>query len=566
MSIHIHTEYLDNTLMKKTRIPMNTLWHFLKISACIAALACFSQRAASKPNIVFIMSDDHTWQAIGSYGSHLKEVAPTANIDRLADEGILLKNVFCTNSICTPSRATILSGQYSHKNGVLTLADTWNRDHQPNLAVEMQKAGYETAIVGKWHLHSEPVGFDYYKVLPGQGLYFNPLLKEKGKPWKDANQGGEVHEGHSSDVIGNETLKWLREKRTDDKPFFLMCHFKAPHGLWEYAPRFKDLYADTDIPEPHSLFEDNSDRSDGSRNFGSTVGPANQIRNRVTRMQSKIWPNGPLDISGMDEKAQTRAAYQRYLKDYLRCVAGIDENVGRILDYLDQAGLAKDTLVVYTGDQGMMLGEHDRVDKRWAFEESMRMPFIVRYPKEINANSINKDIINNTDFAPTLLDFAGGKAPPEMQGQSFRRNLAGKTPRNWRRDTYYRYWMHRAHHDTPAHYALRTERYKLIFYYGLPLHPTLNAIAANETEVVTEANMHMISSWDISKAKPTPAGLELYDLEKDPYEQQNVYGDPVYAEVAAKLKQRLLALKKEVGDIDEPYPELMTRREKAWRN
>jgi uncharacterized sulfatase len=268
----------------------------------------------------------------------------------------------------------------------------------------------------------------------------------------------------------------------------------------------------------------------------------------------------------MDEKAQTRAAYQRYLKDYLRCVAGIDENVGRILDYLDQAGLAKDTLVVYTGDQGMMLGEHDRVDKRWAFEESMRMPFIVRYPEEINANSINKDIINNTDFAPTLLDFAGVKAPTEMQGQSFRRNLVGKTPQNWRRDTYYRYWMHRAHHDTPAHYALRTERYKLIFYYGLPLHPTLNAITANETEVVTEANMHMISSWDISKAKPTPAGLELYDLEKDPYEQQNVYGDPVYAEVAAKLKQRLLALKKEVGDNDEPYPELMNRREKAWRN
>jgi len=545
---------------------MNTLWLFLKISACIAGLACLSQRAASKPNIVFIMSDDHTWQAIGSYGSHLKEVAPTANIDRLADEGILLKNVFCTNSICTPSRATILSGQYSHKNGVLTLADTWNRDHQPNLAVEMQKAGYETAIVGKWHLHSEPVGFDYYKVLPGQGLYFDPLLKEKGKSWKDANQGGELHEGHSSDVIGNETLKWLREKRTDDKPFFLMCHFKAPHGLWEYAPRFKDLYTDTDIPEPHSLFEDNSDRSDGSRTYGSTVGPTNQIRNRVTRMQSKIWPNGPLDISGMDEKAQTRAAYQRYLKDYLRCVAGIDENVGRILDYLDQAGLAEDTLVVYTGDQGMMLGEHDRVDKRWAFEESMRMPFILRYPKEISANSINKDIINNTDFAPTLLDFAGVKAPSEMQGRSFRRNLAGKTPRNWKRDTYYRYWMHRAHHDTPAHYALRTERYKLIFYYGLPLHPTLNAIAANETEVVTEANMHMISSWDISKAKPTPARLELYDLEKDPYEQQNVYGDPVYAEVAAELKQRLLALKKEVGDIDEHYPELMTRREEAWRN
>ncbi len=522
--------------------------------------------ASAKPKILFIMSDDHTWQAIGSYGSHLKEVAPTPNIDRLADEGMLLKNVFCTNSICTPSRATILSGQYSHRNGVLTLADTWNKYHHPNLAIEMQKAGYQTAIIGKWHLHSEPVGFDYYKVLPGQGLYFNPLLKEKGKPWKDANEGGEPHPGHSSDVIGKETLDWLKAKRSDDQPFFLMCHFKAPHGLWEYAPRFEDLYANRDIPEPHSLFEDSSDRSEGSERYGTTVGPTNQIRSRVKRMQSKNWPTGTLDISGMNEKEQTRAAYQKYLKDYLRCVAGIDENVGRILDYLDEADLADDTLVVYTGDQGMMLGEHDRVDKRWAFEESMRMPFIVRYPKEIEANSINEDIINNTDFAPTFLDFAGARPPREMQGRSFRPNLLGNTPRNWREATYYRYWMHRAHHDTPAHYAIRTQRYKLVFYYGLPVHPTLNAIAEGETETVTEANMHMISSWDISKAEPTPAGLELYDLEKDPYEQNNVYGNPTYAKIAEYLKAQLLQYKKNIGDTDEPYPNLMRRRESVWAN
>lgn len=520
---------------------------------------------STRPNILFIMSDDHTWQAIGSYGSHLKEFCPTPNIDRLASEGALLKNVYCTNSICTPSRASILSGQYSHVNGLMTLEDTWDRDHQPNMAVELQKAGYETAIIGKWHLHSEPIGFDYYKVLPGQGLYFNPLLKEKGKPWKDHNEGGEAYEGHSSDVIGNETVKWLKEQRDPDKPFFLMCHFKAPHGLWESAPRFDDLYADDEIPEPHSLFEDNSDRSDGSRDYGSTVGPTNKIRSRVARMQNDFWPGGPLDITGMDEKEQTRAAYQRYLKDYLRCVAGVDENVGRVLAYLKEQGLEDDTLIIYTGDQGMMLGEHDRVDKRWAFEESMRMPFIARYPKEIEPNSINKDIINNVDFAPTLLDFAGIKSPKKMQGSSFRKNLAGNTPKNWRQATYYRYWMHRAHHDVPAHYAIRTQRYKLIFYYGLALHPRMNEFwpegAADET---TEENMHQVSSWGATRPESTPARLELYDMEKDPYEQQNVIDDPTYTTVAENLKKQLLEIKQNVGDQDDPYPELVERRNQVW--
>ncbi|MDA1068041.1 MAG: sulfatase [Verrucomicrobia bacterium] len=518
-----------------------------------------------KPNILFIMADDHTWQAIGSYGSHLKEFCPTPNIDRLSSEGALLKNVYCTNSICTPSRASILSGQYSHVNGLMTLEDTWDRDHQPNMAVELQKAGYETAIIGKWHLHSEPMGFDYYKVLPGQVLYFNPLLKEKGKPWKDHNEGGEAYEGHSSDVIGNETIKWLKEQRDTGKPFFLMCHFKAPHGLWEYAPRFKELYAHVEIPEPHSLFEDNSDRSDGSRDYGSTVGPTNKIRSRVACMQNDFWPGGPLDVTVMDEKEQTRAAYQRYLKDYLRCVAGVDENVGRVLATLKEQGIEDDTLIIYTGDQGMMLGEHDRVDKRWAFEESMRMPFIARYPKEIEPNSINKDIINNVDFAPTLLDFAGAKAPKEMQGRSFRKNLAGDTPKDWRQSTYYRYWMHRAHHDVPAHYAIRTQRYKLIFYYGLALHPRMDKFwPENAVSDSTEANLHQVSSWGVTRPESTPARLELYDIEKDPYEQQNVYEDPTYSAVVADLKKQLSAIKEEVGDLDDLYPELVERRNQVW--
>lgn len=536
-----------------------------KLSLGVALFCCLTGVEAKRPNILYIMSDDHTWQAIGSYGSHLKEYAPTKNIDRLANEGMLFKNVFCTNSICTPSRASILSGQYSHQNGLMTLVDTWDRDHQPNMAVELQKAGYETAIIGKWHLHSEPMGFDYYKVLPGQGLYFNPLLKEKGAVWQDHNDGGVPYEGHSTDVIASEALKWLDEQRDDEKPFFLMCHFKAPHGLWESAPRFADMYKDVIIPEPHSLFEDKSDRSDGSRDYGSTLSPTNKIRNRVERMQGEFWPNGPLNIEGLSEVEQTRAAYQRYLKDYLRCVAGVDENVGRILKYLEDNGLDDDTLIVYTGDQGMMLGEHDHIDKRWAFEESMRMPFIVRYPNEVEANSINKDIINNTDFAPTLLDYAGVKAPQEMQGRSFRKNLKGETPEDWRQSTYYRYWMHRAHHDIPAHYAIRTERYKLIFYYGLALHPRMDEIWAHGAgEEINEQNLHQISSWGATRPEATPARLELFDLEKDPHEQNNVYEDPAYSKVVETLKAKLLELKVDVGDLDEVYPELLERRNKVW--
>ncbi|GAB5559570.1 MAG: sulfatase [Synoicihabitans sp.] len=521
--------------------------------------------AAKRPNILYIMADDHTWQAIGSYGSHLKEYAPTANIDRLANQGMLFKNVFCTNSICTPSRASILSGQYSHKNGLMTLVDTWDRDHQPNMAVELQRAGYQTAVIGKWHLKSEPIGFDYYNVLPGQGLYFDPLLKEKGKPWQDGNEGGIAHPGHSTDVIADETLQWLAEERDESKPFFLMCQFKAPHGLWEYAPRFEQLFKDQKIPEPHSLFEDKSDRSDGSREYGSTVSPTNQVRNRVQRMQGEFWPSGPLDITGMTPEEQTRAAYQRYLKDYLRSVAGVDENVGRVLQYLEDNDLVDDTLVIYTGDQGMMLGEHDHVDKRWAFEESMRMPFIVRYPGKVEANSINKDIINNVDFAPTLLDIAGVEAPAAMQGRSFRRILEGDTPSDWRQSTYYRYWMHRAHHDIPAHYAIRTQRYKMIFYYGLALHPRMDEIWAHGPgEEINEQNLHQVNSWGATKPEATPATLELFDLEKDPFEQNNVYGDPAYADVAEELKRELLALKEEVDDRDEIYPELLARREAAW--
>ena len=303
-----------------------------------------------KPNILFIMSDDHATNAISAYGSRLANIAQTPNIDRLASEGVLMENVFCSNSICTPSRAVIMTGLYSHKNGVKTLDDDFDNDRE-NIAKILQKSGYQTAIIGKWHLHTEPAGFDYYNVLPGQGKYNNPLLKEKGKPWKDRNKGGEQYEGYVTDVITDQTIDWM-DKRNKEKPFFLMSHHKAPHGLWEFAQRHAELFKDINIPEPKSLYSDANHGPTDREKYGSSISLRNPKRNMLTQVTSKKWPTGSINISGMNYKEKVSAAYQKYLKDYLRTVAAIDENVGRILDYLDENKLTENTIVIYTSDQG----------------------------------------------------------------------------------------------------------------------------------------------------------------------------------------------------------------------
>ncbi len=526
--------------------------NFLKRSCQSAATLflpfCFKPctKKEQKPNILFIMSDDHSVNAISCYGSWLSEIAKTPNIDRIAREGMRLNNVFCTNSICTPSRATILTGQYSHKNGVRTLDEALNPNHE-NVAKILQRSGYETAVIGKWHLHSKPTGFDYSNVLTamlGQGTYFDPEMEENGKVRKK-------YKGYATDVITDLTLDWLK-KRKSKKPFFLMCHHKAPHGLWEFAPRHKDLYKDQEVPEPPTFWEDKSHRSPSSRGFGSDL---YKLGLRMAKGSAgKEWPTGRLDISGMTKNEIKKAAYQKYIKDYLRCVAAIDENIGRILDYLDESGLTENTVIFYTSDQGQFLGEHDYYDKRWMYEESIRMPLLVRYPKEIKPGSVNDNIILNTDFAPTFLDYAEIKTPDFMQGCSFRSILAGNPPRHWRKSMYYRYWMHMAHHNVPAHYGIRTERYKLIFFYGLGL----GLVGENTSETMDKEKPVL------SQFAPTPPGWELYDLEKDPLETHNVYRDPHYAEVVKKLKKELLRLKKELGDTDEQYPELMEVRKKYW--
>ena len=485
----------------------------LAIPECVNAT---QQPKRKRPNILFIMSDDHCYQAIGAYGSRLAKLNPTPTIDRLANEGILLDNCFCTNSICTPSRACIMTGQYSAVNGVYDLGGRLSPEHQ-YLAIEMKKAGYQTAAIGKWHLKTEP-NFDYYKVLPGQGSYMNPTFKEKGK-------GTVKMQGHSSDCITDSVLDYLKG-RDKTKPFFLKYHFKAPHDMFQNAPRYESYLADVDIPEPESLWDNKNNGSIATRGYkdellryiGTSIG-----RRNIRRNYTQNWAKDP----ALSDDEAKRQAYQTYLKKFLRCVKGVDDNLKRVIDYLKKEGICDNTVIMYTGDQGFMLGEHDYQDKRWAYEESLRMPFIVRFPKTIKVGTRTDAIVENVDFGPTMLDFAGLATPQYMHGRSFRSILeTGREPRDWKHAAYYHYWMHMAHHDNPAHIAIRTKRYKLIMFYG------------------TSQNKSM---------PKTPPGWELYDLKNDPYEMNNLYDDPKYKGIIAQLKQQLKTLRSRYGEDDPKF-------------
>lgn len=488
--------------------------------------------AARRPNVLFIMSDDHAAHAIGAYGGRLARLDPTPVIDTLAKEGILFENCFVTNSICTPSRASIITGQYCHINGVHTLGGRVTPGNQ-YLAIEMRKAGYQTAMVGKWHLKEEP-NFDYYKVLPGQGSYNDPKFRDKaaGK-WP---QNLVQMKGHSSDCITDSTLNWLRS-RDRSKPFFLMHHYKAPHDMFTNAKRYDAYLENVDVPEPESLWRQPDFGSISTRGhndeclrlIGTSIG-----RRHVLRNYTKSYAKDP----GLSDEAAKRLAYQTYLKKFLRCVKGVDDNLGRLFDYLKEEGIFDDTVIIYTGDQGFMLGEHDYMDKRWMYDESQRMPLLVRYPRAIPAGRRSDAIVENVDFGPTMLDFAGAARPRQMQGRSFRSICqTGREPDGWKQAAYYRYWMHMAHHWNPAHFGIRTKDHKLIFYYGC----------------------------DMRGGNRTPPGWELYDLRRDPREVQNVYDDPEYAEVVVKLKRQLQQLRRRIGDTDEDFPEIRKIIDEFWQ-
>ncbi len=493
----------------------------LKIKYLLYGLCFFLVSAghtADRPNILFIMSDDHTTQAFGIYGSHLASLDPTPNIDQLAKPGIRFDRVYCTNSICTPSRASIMTGQYSQTNGVLDLRDDLSVEKH-YLAIEMQKAGYETAMIGKWHLKNEPKAFDYYCVLPGQGEYFDPEFRVRGdKPWPD-NMITKVG-SHSSDAITDISLEWLTDKRDKSKPFFLMHHFKAPHDMFENAPRYDSYLEDVEIPEPDNLHDQPAE------GFGSLA--TRPYGAGVTKAHPSWGLGRKLGIDqNLSEPEYGRTVYQKYLKRYLRCVKGVDDNVKRLIDHLKETGEYENTVIIYTGDQGFLLGEHDFMDKRWMYEESMRMPFIVHYPKIIKNNMSNDWLINNTDFAPTILALAGMGTPDYMQGRSFYDAFEGKEkPADWREVTYYRYWMHMAHNlRVPAHFGIRSDRYKLIFFYGT----NKNGDSENQT----------------------PAAWEFYDMQNDPNEMNNLYGQPKYVSVIEQMKRQLKETRYELDEVDQ---------------
>lgn len=490
-----------------------------------------AQKNTDRPNILFIFSDDHTSQSWGIYGGILEDYVQNTNIKRIANEGAILENVFCTNSICTPSRASVLTGQYSHMNQVYTLSEPLPTGH-PNIARELTESGYQTALIGKWHLVKQPEGFDYFNVLPGQGRYWDPILKEK-ENWEDgyASAKGKVYKGFSTDVITELTISHLKE-RDKSKPFMMMCNFKATHEPFEYPERLAHLYENQDMPEPTSLFD--FGKSVTGRTFkGQKLENLADRWKQATENPDKFWtsyPGLPYPLEGLDSIAKRKKIYQKFVKDFLRCGAAIDDNIGKLLDYLEEEGIADNTVVVYTADQGYFLGEHGFFDKRLIYEESLQMPFVIRYPKEIKGGKRIDDIILNIDFAALLADYAGIKKPKFVQGESFRENLKGNTPKNWRKQMYYRYWLHAP--DRPAHFGIRNERYKLALFYGQPL-------GKKGTSKVTT-----VAQW------------EFYDLEKDPKEGYNAIHEAEYTLIIKKMKKELIKERKKYKDMDKDYPEM----------
>ena len=489
----------------------------LALTVFLAATVSAPVAAADRPNIIFIMSDDHAAHAIGAYGSRVNQ---TPNIDRLAREGMLLRNVFVTNSICTPSRAAILTGQYSHLNGV----PVFNRFDSARVTVArlLQQGGYYTGMIGKWHLGSDPAGFDRWEILPGQGSYTNPVVYTA--------TGEHTYTGqYVTDVITDLAIDFLKT-RPRNKPFFLMLHHKAPHRSWEPDAPHRAQFEHRWIPEPETLWDSYATRADALHENQQRV--VDDLTRRDLKLKSPDGLQGPELTQWLGVKPTTvivtrdgqpvtltgealgRWKYQRYMQDYLATIQSVDDNVGRLLTFLDRTGLARNTIVVYTSDQGFFLGDHGLFDKRFMYEEALRMPFLVRWPAGIRRATTSSAMALNVDFAPTFLDAAGVAIPAEMQGRSLLPILRGRTPADWRTSMYYRYYHDPGDHNTRAHYGVRTQTHKLIYYWKK-------------------------DQW------------ELFDLVADPQEMHNLYNQPGQEKLTAALKAELLRLKKAVRDDDQ---------------
>jgi len=474
-------------------------------------LAMRTDEINQKPNIIYIMADDLTTQAISSYGGIFKDIAPTPNIDKLANEGMLFQNVLCTNAICGPSRAAILTGDYSNINGYYKNESGGKfNDSLWTFPQEFQKNGYQTSLFGKWHLGSQPKGFDvfkYHNAANQQGMYWNPVYNVNGKDEKT--------EGYATNLSTDFALHWLDKERKKNAPFLMVLQYKAPHRPWEPDKKYEKLWEDIEMPYPDTFNDSYKGRE---LTAGDTEMTMDYFSNRDMKIEEpeglkgieKVkWaffgakPEEIVQPKGVSDEEGRKWRYQTYIKDYLACVKSVDDNVGRVLDYLDNHGLTENTLVVFTSDQGFYLGEHGFFDKRFIYEESIKMPFIVKHPKKVQAGTINDDIITNIDFAPTLLDVANIKTTQNMQGKSFKPILKGKTPDNWQQAMYYHYYEFPYWHHVQPHYGIRTQNYTLAHFY------------------------YNIDVW------------ELYDLQKDPKQINNIINDPQYANVVEDLKRQL---------------------------
>ena len=500
-----------------------------RLAILFFSIASFVFAATERPNIIFLFSDDHAYQAISAYGSMINR---TPNLDRIAREGMRFDRALVTNSICAPSRAVILSGKYSHLNGVLDNRLVFDGSQQtfPKL---LQGAGYETAMFGKWHLKSAPTGFNHWEILPGQGAYYNPDMR------LGPDDKRRRHTGYVTDIITDLSLEWLKTRRDPDKPFMMMTQHKAPHRNWMPGPEQLTLYDGEHIWEPPTLFDDYSGRAspaagnrmeiarhmtdggdlklsppEGTPSDSPSVRQYNNSVGRLNAAQRAAWEaaygpkNRAFREANLQGKDLVRWKYQRYIKDYLRCIASVDQNIGRILRYLDEAGLAENTIVMYSSDQGFYLGEHGWFDKRWMYKESLRTPLLARWPGVIKPQSTNMDLVSNLDFAETFLEIAGVEVPQDMQGRSLVPIFKGQTPTNWRKTFYYHYYESMVAHGVPAHEGVRNTRYKLIRFY--------------ESD-----------EW------------ELFDTENDPGEVSSVYGKQGYEKITAELKADLKRLRAE---------------------
>ncbi len=488
-------------------------------AAFLCCLAISTVQADDRPNIVFIFTDDHCQQALSAYDATRMA---TPNMDRIAKEGMRFDRCYVTNGICGPSRAVIQTGKYSHLNGFIRNGNKLNGDQQtfPKL---LRVAGYQTAVIGKWHLATTPQGYDYYDVLKGQGPYYNPPMLTQDDDDKPVTR---PHTGYTTDIITAKTLAWLKEARNPDKPFMVMYQHKAPHRNWQPGPKYLTWLDDVEIPEPETLWDDYTGRTRSAARQTMTIRSHlndNDLKLSPARglnpEQRKVWDAayGPKNEAylkskpGMSETEIIKWKYQRYVKDYLRCVKSVDDGIGELLDYLDEAGLAENTVVIYSSDQGWYLGEHGWFDKRWMYEESLKTPLLVRWPGNIKAGSVNNDIVSNLDFAETFLDLAGVDVPSDMQGRSLVPLLTGNTPADWRKTFYYHYYENPGAHNVARHYGVTDGRHKLIRYYAL------------EGE--------KINDW------------ELFDLQNDPNELVNAYGSTDLIKVQKRLTREMKQLR-----------------------